>query len=96
MAHYEDYLPIPEQLRLVIAGVCTSKSTDLVFVSRLSLHEEDDYLYLVIAKKWRPTFQDKPYIVWVCNTTGDTISFFDGKYDLNLRTALQIGAKKIR
>ena len=60
---------------------------------RKSTHADDDFLYVVIAKKTKPLWENREYCVWTYNTKTD--SFCDGVYDVSSYKAIQNLAKRL-
>lgn len=71
---------------------CLENNHEVIFVSHLSYHPDDNYLYIVLAKSLNPIALSKNYTVWEYNTGS---SLYWGHYCLNFKEALEVFAEKV-
>lgn len=67
---------------------CERLNCTLVQIFRKSNHPDDNFTYVVIAKKNVPLWEGKEYCVWTLNTSLG--GFHDGKYDVDSYNALRL------
>lgn len=89
----EDYLSVPIGIKKRIQDELFRYQCSLVLVCRASNHEEDNYLYLVLAKNKRASLGYTSYVVWYFNSSHGGLN--SGSYDLTLKEAFKIMSAKL-
>lgn len=85
---------VPETVRSGVDSCLVKNGYSPVFTCRLSEHPDDYYLFLVIAKyEGTNEYQKGAYTSWLYNAS--VSGLYEGHYDLNLKEALEITAKKL-
>ena len=93
MNFFKDYLPIPKDIESEVKIACKNQGTKLILVTRNTLHPDDSYLYVVLAKRLDNKITRPPYVVWLYNSSVGGLG--SGAYDLTLSQALQVFSSRL-
>ena len=90
-----NYLEIPAEVIEKINNCVKlyEMSSKAVFITKLSCHPDDDYLYIVIAQTANSKDPSSNYILWEYNA--DYNNLYWGHYNINFKEAMRIISEKI-
>lgn len=88
-----DIFMVSDNIRKKITRECEDQNCLVQLITRKSDHPSDDFLYIVVAKKVIPLWDDKPYVVWLYNDSRE--SLYDGAYDLSSTRAMQVATERL-
>lgn len=85
---------VKSDIEKAIRQECRKLNHTLVYVSKLSHHPSDNYLYFVVARY----ANTDSYTTWIANSSNPngTVSLGTGHYGLRFNRALEIWANNIR
>ena len=90
-----EMLNVEEEVVEKAKSACLDTRAELVYIWRASEHPGDKHLFVVLAKKKTPIYEDSPYVVWTFNSCENAGGLCYGKYDLTFPRALEECLKKI-
>lgn len=82
---------VPKEIEKQARKICNKLSHTLVYISRLSVYEDDNYLYFIVARYGTGT----SYTTWIGNSSGGELSFNTGHYGLTFQQALLTWANSL-
>ncbi len=89
-----EYLNYPQQIVYDVTNELGRCNHSLVHLSRMTLHPQDDYLYLVVGLNTCSRDSIFKYTSWVYNASMKTL--VEGVYNLNYPQALNTMLRKMR
>lgn len=82
---------VPKEIEKQARKICNRLSHTLVYISRLSVYEDDNYLYFIVARYGTGT----SYTTWIGNSSGGELSFNTGRYGLTFQQAILAWANSL-
>lgn len=82
---------VPEEIKKQAREICRKLGHTLVYISKLSVYKQDNYLYFIVARYGNTD----AYTTWIGNSSGGELSFNTGHYNLTFKRCLEIWANNI-